>query len=196
MSLDELELALRALTGVVAVGFVEIDGVLVVEVQVSAGASDTIAREAVMRAHEHAGQPVAVEIVRWGGAPEPGEREARLRLLDVTADPEAGELAVRLALGDEPARGRAPMERGILGAVEATVYAVRTFVPELSYLPGWARVIETTADRRFLVAASVTDPKQRRNLRGIAEGDNPIDGAARATLAALNRVIGPDLGHR
>lgn len=192
MSLDELELALRSLTGVVAVGFVEIDGLLVVEVQVGAGASDTIAREAVLRAHEHAGQPVAVEIVRWGGALE-STSEARLRLVGVTTDLEAGELTVRLALGEDQARGRAPMERGILGAVEATVYAVRTFVSDLPYLPGWARVIETMADRRFLVAASVTDPQARHNLRGIAEGDNPIDGAARATLAALNRVIGPDL---
>ena len=114
----------------------------------------------------------------------------------VATDPEAGELTVRLAHGDEQARGRAPMERGILGAVEATVYAVRTFVDDLPFLPGWARVIETTADRRFLVAASVTDPQTRQNLRGIAEGDNPIDGAARATLAALNRVIGPGLGRR
>jgi hypothetical protein len=195
MSLDELELALRALTGVVAVGFVEVDGLLVVEVQVSALASETIAREAVLRAHEHAGQPVAVEIVRWGGAPEPTP-EVRLQLLGVATDPEAGELTVRLALGEEQARGRAPMERGIFGSVEATVYAVRTFVADLPFLPGWARVIETTAERRFLVAASVTDPQARRSLRGIAEGDNPIDGAARATLAALNRVISPDLGRR
>jgi len=192
MSLDELELALRALTGVVAVGFVEIDGLLVVEVQVGAGAAETIARDAVLRAHEHAGQPVAVEVVRWRGEAEP-VAEVRLRLVEIATDHDAGEITVRLALGEEQARGRAPMERGILGAVEATVYAVRTFVPELPFLPGWARVVETTADRRFLVAASVTDPQARRNLRGIAEGDNPIDGAARATLAALNRVIGPDL---
>jgi hypothetical protein len=192
VSLDELELALRALTGVVAVGFLDVDGLLVVEVQVSAGASDSIAREAVLRAHEHAGQPVAVEIVRWGGGGD-APSDARLRLVEVTTDPEAGELTVRLALGDEHARGRAPMDRGILGAVEATVYAVRTFVSDLPYLPGWARLIETTADRKFLVAASVTDPQARRNLRGIAEGDNPIDGAARATLAALNRTIGRSL---
>jgi hypothetical protein len=192
VSLDELELALRALTGVVAVGFVEIDGLLVVEVQVSASAHESIARDAVLRAHEHAGQPVAVEIVRWGGAPEPPQ-EPRLQLVAVTTDPGAGELTVRLGLGDEQAQGRAPMERGILGAVEATVYAVRTFVADLPFLPGWARVIETTPDRRFLVAASVTDPQTRRNLRGIAEGGNPVDGAARATLAALNRVIARDL---
>ncbi|MFI5048192.1 MAG: hypothetical protein ACHQIG_14085, partial [Acidimicrobiia bacterium] len=177
MSLDELELALRALTGVIAVGFVEIDGLLVVEVQVGAGAAETIARDAVLRAHEHAGQPVAVEVVRWGGDVEPVP-DVRLRLVAVTTDPQAGELTVRLALGEEQAVGRAPMERGIFAAVEATVYAVRTFVGDLPYLPGWARVIETTPDRRFLVAASVTDPQSRRNLRGIAEGDNPIEGAA------------------
>jgi hypothetical protein len=77
--------------------------------------------------------------------------------------------------------------------VEATVYAVRAFLPELTYLPGWARTVETTPDRRFLVVASITDPIARTHLRGAAEGATPIEGAVRATLAALNRTISRDL---
>ena len=192
MSLDELELALRALPGVIAVGFVETDGLLVVEIQVGAGADETIARDATLRAHEHASLPVAVEVVRWGGGIAP-IHDTRLRLEEVITDPEAGELSVRLARGEDLALGRGSMERGLLGAVEATVYAVRTFVPDLPFLPGWARVVETTPDRRFLVVASVTDPPSRRHLRGIAEGSSPVDGAVRATLAALNRVVSREL---
>lgn len=192
MSLDELELALRSLRGVVAVGFVESDGLLVVEIQAGAEADESLARDATVRAHEHAGMPVAVEIVRWGGGIEP-VRDARVRLIEVATDPEASELSVRIARGDETALGRGNMDHGLLGAVEATVYAIRTFVPSLPFLPGWARVVETTPDRRFLVVASVTEPDARRHLRGAAEGSTPVDGAVRATLAALNRTIATEL---
>jgi hypothetical protein len=192
MSLDELELVLRTLPGVVAVGFVEADGLLMVEIQASADAEETLARDATLRAHEHAGMPVAVEIVRWGGGVEP-VKDARVRLVEVTTDPEASELTVRVALGDDHALGRGSMERGLLGAVEATVYAIRTFIPTLPFLPGWARVVETTPERQFIVVASVTEPESRRHLRGAAEGSTPVDGAVRATLAALNRTIGPEL---
>ncbi len=192
MNLDELELALRRLRGVVAVGFVEVDGLLLVEIQAGAEAEETLARDATVTAHEHAGTPVTVEIVRWGGGFEPA-RDGRVRLIEVATDPEAGALAVRIARGDEHAVGRGNMEHGLLGAVEATVYAIRTFVPALPFLPGWARVVETTPDRRFLVVASVTEPETRRHLRGAAEGATPVDGAVRATLAALNRTIAPEL---
>jgi hypothetical protein len=192
MSLDELELALRVLPGVLSVGFSEIDGLLVVELQVGAGADEQLPRDAVLRAHEHAGMPVAVELVRWGGGVEP-VHEARLRVIELVTDPEAGELSVRLGHADAEALGRGAMEHGLLAAVEATVYAIRTFIPTLAFLPGWARVVETTPERRFLVVASVTDPATRRHLRGVAEGSSPVDAAVRATLAALNRTISRDL---
>jgi hypothetical protein len=192
VSLDELELALRALAGVVAVGFVETDGVLVVELQAGAEASETLARDATLCSLDLAGMPVAVEVVRWGRGFEP-VHEARLKMIDVVADHEAGELSVRVARGDERALGRGSIDHGLMGAVEATVYAIRTFVPALAFLPGWARVVETTPDRRFLVVASVTDPQTQRHLRGAAEGSTPVDGAARATLAALNRTISREL---
>jgi hypothetical protein len=192
VSLDELELQLRRLPGVVAVGFVETDDLLLVELQAGAEAYDDLARDATMLAVEHARGPVAVELVRWGDGGPP-QHETRLRLVELTADPGAGELTVRLARGDEEAIGRASTAGGLPAAVEATVYAVRTFLPELTYLPGWARTVETTPDRRFLVVASVTDPLARTHRRGAAEGATPIEGAVRATLAALNRTISRDL---
>ena len=190
--LDLLELQLRRLAGVIAVGFVETDGVLVVELQAGAEAYDDLARDATLLAVENAEGPVAVELVRWGDGAPP-QQESRLRLVEITTDPGAGELTVRVARGDDEAIGRASTAGGLPAAVEATVYAVRTFLPELTYLPGWARTVETTPDRRFLVVASVTDPLARTHRRGVAEGDTPVEGAVRATLAALNRTISRDL---
>jgi hypothetical protein len=192
VTLDELELALRRLRGVVAVGFVEAEELLVVELQAGAEAYDDLARDATLLAAEHASGPVAVELVRWGDGAPP-ERESRLRLVELTTDPAAGELTVRLSRGTEEALGRASTAGGLPAAVEATVYAVRAFLPELTYLPGWARTVETTPDRRFLVVASVTDPLARTHLRGAAEGSTPIEGAVRATLAALNRTVSREL---
>jgi len=192
VSFDELEIELRRLAGVLAVGFAEADGIVVVEIQAGPDACDELAREATAEAIRRLGRPVAVEVVRWGDGP-PRPAEARLRLLDVATDPAAGELAVHLARGDERAVGRASTAHGLLGVVEATVYAIRTFVPDLTYLPGWARTVETTPDRRFLVVASVTDPEARVHLRGVAEGSTPIEAGVRATLAALNRTISREL---
>jgi hypothetical protein len=135
---------------------------------------------------------VAVEVVRWGDG-EPHEPESRLRLVELATDPGVGEVSVTLARGEEEATGRASTAGGLPAAVEATIDAVRWFVPELPFLPGWARTVETTPDRRFLVVASVTDPLTRTHRRGAAEGATPMDGAVRATLAALNRSISRDL---
>ena len=192
MSLDALELELRRLRGVVAVGFVETDDLLLVEIQADSEAYEDLPRDAVVLASEHASGPVAVEVVRWGDG-DPQEREARLRFLEITTDPAAGQLSVRLAHDDQEAVGRASTASGLPAAVEATVYAIRAFLPGLTYLPGWARTVETTPDRRFLVVASVTDPLARTHRRGAAEGATPIEAAARATLAALNRTISRDL---
>ena len=74
----------------------------------------------------------------------PHEPEPRLRLVDLATDPGAGEVTVRLARGDDEALGRASTAGGLPAAVEATIVAVRTFVPRLPYLPGWARTVETT----------------------------------------------------
>ena len=100
---------------------------------------------------------------------------------------------MHLARDDERAVGHASSSHGLLGVVEATMYAIRTFLPDLTYLPGWARMIETTPERRFIVVASVTDPEARSHLRGAAEGETPLEAAARATLATLNRTISREL---
>jgi hypothetical protein len=192
MSLDELELELRRLRGVLAVGFEEADGLLLVELQAGPDAYPELARDATLIANQGAVGPVAVEVVRWGDR-ESASRETRLRLVEITNDPAAGELHVRLALGHDEGVGRASTDHGLLAPVEATVAAIRVFLPDLRFVAGWARLVETTPDRRFLVVASVTDPDSQEHRRGAAEGASPLAAASRATLAALNRTIAPDL---
>ena len=53
VSLDDLELALRRLPGVVAVGFVETDDLVLVELQAGPDAYDDLARDATVMAAEH-----------------------------------------------------------------------------------------------------------------------------------------------
>jgi hypothetical protein len=192
VSLDELELRLRRLPGVLAVGFAEADELVIVELQAGPEASDDLAREATLLATRHLRDQVAVEVVRWGDG-GPRETERRLRLVEVTTDPSVGDLTVRLARDDDEGVGHASTAGGLPAAVEATIAAIRAFLPDLPYLAGWARTVETTPERRFLVAASVTDPVRRVHRRGAAEGNTPVEGAVRATLAALNRTISRDL---
>ena len=55
-------------------------------------------------------------------------------------------------------------------------------------------VAPSAAPRRWVrVSGSVTDPITRTHRRGAAEGATPIEGAVRATLAALNRTISREL---
>jgi hypothetical protein len=192
MGIDELELELRRMRGVLAVGFRETDGVLLVELQAGPDAYAELARDATLVANQGAAGPVAVEVVR-GGDRAVTPRETRLRLIEITNDPAANELQVRLALGDREGSGRASTGHGLLAPVEATVAAVRVFLPDLRFVAGWARHVETTPEHRFLVVASVTDPDTQDHRRGAAEGASPVAAAARATLAALNRTIAPDL---
>ena len=118
-----------------AVAFVETDGLLLIEVQAAPDAPDDLARVATGVAVEHSGGTVAVEVVRWGDG-GPHVPEARFRLVEVGTDLTAGTLLVRLARGDEESVGRAPTEHGLLSAVEATVYAVRAFLPAAHLPPG------------------------------------------------------------
>ncbi len=189
MNLDGLELEVRRMPGVIAVAVAVDDGLVVIEVQASPDADDELARRVTTLAAGTVGGPVAVEIVRWGdGAPT--TTPPRIRLVSAASDTAGGELVVTVELDGREAVGRASAKHGLLGAVEATMRAARHLVPEITHLPGWARTIETTPARRFLVVASITDPIARDHRRGVAEGATPIEATARAALAALNR--GPD----
>ncbi len=121
---------------------------------------------------------------------EPDER--RVRLLAVLTFPDTDELEVHLTLDGRRTIGRAAASRGLLGAVEATLDALRAFAPALTLEPGWARPIDVSSDEPFLVACQVSaGPGPARH--GIATGGSPIEAAARASLHALNRTLARSL---
>jgi hypothetical protein len=169
-------------------------------------------------AARHSDRPVAVEVVRWRNAPaapiappsveitEPvvavlSERAeavvvvepSRPRLLAVLAFPDTDELEVHLVLDGRRTIGRAAARRGIEGAVEATIEAVRDLGVQSGFAPRprWARALDEAGyDDEVVVAVALEGVDDRRSVHyGMAPGASPIDAAARATLDALNRHL-------
>ncbi|MGZ8764653.1 MAG: hypothetical protein ACXW2C_03040 [Acidimicrobiia bacterium] len=222
MTLDDLEIELRKLPGVRAAGFSERDDVLLVQLQVGDASEPGLPLRATRIAHRHSERPVAVELVRWRSMPasattpspapapttetpvvpgadteptvdltrEPAER--RVRLLAVLTFPDTDELEVHLTLAGRRTIGRAAASRGLLGAVEATLDALRAFAPTLTLGPGWARPIDVSSNEPFLVACEVSAGAGAAR-HGIATGSSPIEAAARASLHALNRTLARSL---
>jgi hypothetical protein len=118
--------------------------------------------------------------------------ERRVRLLAVLTFPDTDELEVHLTLDGRRTIGRAAASRGLLGAVEATLDALRAFAPTLALNPGWARPIDVSSDEPFLVACEVSSGEGPAR-HGIASGSSPIEAAARASLHALNRTLARSL---
>lgn len=120
-------------------------------------------------------------------------REPRVRLLAVLTFPDTDELEVHLTFNGQRSIGRAPASKGVLGASEATLDALKVFVPELEQAAAWARPMEhrDTANA-YLVATELLDDDAHA-LHGLATGTSPIEAAARSTLHALNRTIAPTL---
>lgn len=122
------------------------------------------------------------------GTPESVPPRERVRLLAVLTFPDTDELEVHLTLAARRAIGRAPASRGLVGAVEATIDALRAFAPSLEYSPRWARALEAEGAAPFLVACELTD-SAGTTRHGVASGTSPIEAAARSALHALNRTL-------
>jgi hypothetical protein len=140
-----------------------------------------------------AGEPATESGARTAsdeGLDDTGTFGRRARLLAVLAFPDSDELEVHLILDGRRTIGRAVSSSGLLGAVEATLAAIRelgaTFTPHAL----WAREIENDADERAVVAVALESVvADAPTDYGIAAGASPIDAAARSTLAALNRRL-------
>jgi hypothetical protein len=132
-------------------------------------------------------------------APEPEHAEAetaarRARLLAVLAFPDTNELEVHLILDGRRTIGRAVSTDGLVGAVEATLAAIREIGAPFEPTPLWARAIESADDDRVVVAVALGSVVADEPIDyGMAAGASPIDAAARSTLDALNRRLGPVL---
>jgi len=123
-------------------------------------------------------------------ATEPASEGRRARLLAVLAFPDSDELEVHLILDGRRTIGRAISSSGLLGAVEATLAAVRELGASFTPRPLWAREVESDADERAVVAVALEGVVPDAPIDyGIAAGASPIDAAARSTLAALNRRL-------
>ena len=120
-------------------------------------------------------------------------RAPRTRLLAVLTFPDTDELEVHLSYKGSRGIGRAPASRGVLGASEAAIEALRTWAPDIEYTAIWARPMENGGGTQsYLVATELNGPNNK-TLHGLATGASPIEAAARATLHALNRTIAPAL---
>jgi hypothetical protein len=219
-SLDDLELELRKLPGVRAAGFEERDDMLLVQLHVADRAERTempIPVSASRIAARHSALPVAVEVVRWrapgrsndvaalpaivavptasSGSESEGEDEEldarRARLLAVLAFPDTDELEVHLILEGKRTIGRAAASSGLVGAVEATIDAIRGLGAPFEPQAKWARALDDAGeDDRVVVAVALSDADEDAQLQyGLAAGASPIDAAARSTLDALNRRL-------
>jgi hypothetical protein len=171
-------------------------------------------------AARHSDLPVAVEVVRWHApavvaAPAPaasssvdldadvdvdverseygedtGEPTRRPRLLAVLAFPDTDELEVHLILEGRRTIGRAAASRGLVGAVEATIDAIRGLGANIGPRARWARALDDTGDERVIVAVALDQEDDGPTVHyGLAAGASPIDAAARSTLDALNRRL-------
>ena len=219
-SLDDLELELRKLPGVRAAGFDELDDMLLVQLHVGDERTEQPVPVTASRiAARHSDRPVAVEVVRWRSpsatlqpAPVPAETDVetdveideldveltievedatrRPRLLAVLAFPDTDELEVHLILEGRRTIGRAAASRGLVGAVEATIDAVRGLGAPIEPRARWARALDDTGDERVLVAVALDHDDEAATINyGLAAGASPIDAAARSTLDALNRKL-------
>jgi len=216
-SLDDLELELRRLPGVLAAGFEVRDDLLHVQLHVAAVADRDdlpIPVSASRIAARHSDRPVSIEVVRSqsvkASGPRPralvatpavvpsspndrhgpgpnGERVARL--LAVLALPDTDELEVHLVLDGKRAAGRAPAGSDLVGAVEATIDGLRALGAPVAAQPKWARVLGDSIDKRTVVAVALECVALEPPMQyGLAAGTSPVDAAARATLDATSRV--------
>jgi hypothetical protein len=221
-SLDDLELELRKLPGVRAAGFDERDDVLLIQLHVG-DSNDSYEQPVPVAASRiaarHWQRPVAVEVVRWRSTPLPANGSAgatiarhpsastsavvditgaenelrRPRLLAVLAFPDTDELEVHLIFDGRRTIGRSAASSGLVGAVEATLDAVRALGAPFAPRAKWARALDETTDDRAVVAVALEglDDDDVIPLQyGLAAGASPIDAAARSTLDALNRRLG------
>jgi len=114
----------------------------------------------------------------------------RARLLAVLAFPDTDELEVHLILDGRRTIGRSSSSNGLLGAVEATLGAVRELGASFEPTALWARELESDEDERTVVAVALGSVvADAANDYGIAAGASAIDAAARSTLDALNRRL-------
>lgn len=209
MNLDELELELRKLPGICWVAFSELGDRLVVQLHAIDDAHNDLALEASQITARHCDVPVAIDLLRWmtplaneraglddamwqsngsSALDSSGVREPPFVVLRVLTLVDTDEVEVHLGDGRTRTIGRAPVARGLLGAVEATLEAIREFPVDLKVEAEWARAIEMTSTARPIVAVAFVPPGGDE-FCGLSHADTELEAAARATLEALDQRL-------
>jgi hypothetical protein len=121
-------------------------------------------------------------------AASPGP-DTQVDVLGVLTLADTDEVEVHVGDGTTRTVGRARMSRGLIGAVDATLDAIRGgFTVEVPVEPVWARTIETATGGRPLVAVELARPGGG-HCHGMSSADREAEAAARATLDALHRNL-------
>jgi hypothetical protein len=122
-------------------------------------------------------------------APPRTRRSLGPEILGVLTMADTDEVEVHLGDGTTRTIGRAPISRGLIGAADATLEAVRGgFTIDFPVGLEWARTIDTDPDGRKLVAVALALP-HGNECYGMSSADTEMEGAARATLDALRRNL-------
>ena len=194
--LDELELELRRLGGVTYVGFSEEEGALVVQL-LAVGANDVgeLRERAARLSRAHIAGPVIVEVDTGQNADEQAAVvEERVELLAVVPSIDNLEVEVHLAFAGLRTVGRGQSGLGPAEAATATLEALRSLRLNVPYKLLSASNLSGGIGDAVVVVLGADGGGGRRF--GIAAGKTEDEGAARATLQALNRSLAPHAAHR
>jgi hypothetical protein len=186
---DRVDLALRQLDGVIAVGTQLVEhGALAIVVSVAPGTDlEEVRADAQRLVEQHDVAVLSLSVVRLAGAPPVGR--GRVRLLGVVggAGGRDDEAEVHVSLGPRHAVGHGRSGRRLDAVVDATLDAVHALEVPLPYHRGSAEELHPAGEESVTVAVLLAAEDEARY--GIAAAATVDQAAARATLDALNRRL-------
>jgi len=190
-SIEDLELELRLLPGVVNVGFASLDEDRSVDVTVVAIDPEPDLLTSAERLARSYRTAATVEIVAVGDAPDvvaDGSKpmgDERVRLVTARFDPTGQQSEVTLALSERSGVGRAS-SGPIIGAAAATLEALSA----LGFVPPSQLVSVSTRNGVANSPVRVILGEGADAWVGVAQANSVAESASRATLDAFNRYTG------